>query len=722
MRTRQTAGAVTRPRVFRQLSVAAAALAVGVLGMAASAPALAVSHPRPQAGGPAQPRAGGTVGGAADYRRACALPTATRAECLMLIRTNVARHLQSAIRPDSAPTGVGYGPPSLQAAYKLPSATAGGGQTVAIVDAYDDPDAAADLAAYRAAWGLPACGAGCFSKVNENGAAAPLPPAAGASGWDGEESLDLDMVSAICPLCHILLVETSTPDIGDMGTGVNSAVTLGAKFVSNSYGTVDSTSDATYDADYYNHPGVAVTAAAGDHGYGLEYPAASRYVTAVGGTTLSPLLSNRGWTETAWSETGSGCSSFEAKPSWQTDPCSGRTDDDVSAVADPATGVAIYDTYSLGGWAEAGGTSVAAPIIAATYALAGTPAAGTYPASYLWAHPFSLYDITTGSDGTCNPSYLCTATSGYDGPTGWGTPNGTASFLSGQEWTPWLGEVEAPPPGIAAGSSPAVSSWGANRLDVFVRGADNAIWHVWWNGMTWSGWETQGTAGVAMSSPAAVSSGSDHIDLFAAGADGNLYQKTWNGVSWSLWKRPALPPPPGIAAGSSPAVSSWGANRLDVFVLGTDNAIWHASWNGTAWSSWDTEGNPGVAISSPAAVSWGTDHIDLFAAGADGKLYQRTWNGLFWSLWASPVSPPPAGIAAGSAPAVSSWATSRLDVFVRGTDNAIWHASSNGAGWSGWDSRGKTIVSSPAAVSWGLQRIDIFGVGTDGNLYHQYYG
>ncbi|HEY1616425.1 MAG TPA: hypothetical protein VGG25_02340 [Streptosporangiaceae bacterium] len=717
MRSRRAGGTVTRTRVFRQLSAVAAALAVGVLGMAASAPALAVSRPRPQAGGPAQPRAGGT----ADYRRACALPTARRAECLALIRTNVAQHLQSAVHPDSAPTGVGYGPASLQAAYKLPSATAGAGRTVAIVDAYDDPDAAADLATYRAAWGLPACGAGCFSKVNQNGAAAPLPAAAGTSGWDREESLDLDMVSAICPLCHILLVEANSPAITDLGTGVNSAVTLGAKYVSNSYGAVDSTSDATYDTDYYIHEGVAVTASAGDNGYGLEYPATSQWITAVGGTTLSPASNSRGWTETAWSGTGSGCSTVETKPSFETDPCTHRTDNDVSAVADPATGVAVYDSYSLGGWAEAGGTSVASPIIAATYALAGIPAANNFAVSYLWGHPFSLYDVTSGSDGTCNPSYLCTAEAGYDGPTGWGTPNGTASFVTGQEWTPWLGEVSAPAPwGITPGSAPAVASWAKNRLDTFVWGADNSIWHVWWNGMVWSGWESQGNPGVAIaSSPAAVSWGSSHIDLFAVGADGNLYQKTYNNA-WGNWASPVPPPPPGVAPGSSPAVSSWAANRLDVFVRGTDNAIWHVWWNGITWSNWESLG-PAI-VSSPAAVSWGFNHIDLFGIGTDGNLYQKTWNGNAWSNWVSPIAPPPPGIAAGSSPAVSTWTANHLDVFVRGTDNAIWHTQWNGSNWSSWDSRGKTIVSSPASVSWGVYRIDLFGLGTDGNLYHQYYG
>ena len=256
MRTRQTAGAVTRPRVFRQLSVAAAALAVGVLGMAASAPALAVSHPRPQAGGRAA-SAGGTVGGAADYRRACALPTATRAECLMLIRTNVARHLQSAIRPDSAPTGVGYGPASLQSAYKLPSRDRGRRPDGRDRRRLRRPERRGRPGRLPRPSGVcpPATAPRLLHEGQPERRGRPLPPAAGARGWATEESLDLDMVSAICPNCHILLVEANSRDIADLGTAVNAAVTLGAKFVSNSYGGSSHSGDATYDADVLQPPG-----------------------------------------------------------------------------------------------------------------------------------------------------------------------------------------------------------------------------------------------------------------------------------------------------------------------------------------------------------------------------------------------------------------------------------------------------------------------------------
>ncbi len=333
----------------------------------------------------------------------------------------------SAGRSASPNTPLGYGPTGLQKAYNLPSSR-GSGRTVAIVDAYNDPNAESDLATYRRAFSLPVCTTanGCFKKVNESGGTS-YPRS--DSSWAGEVSLDLDMVSAICPNCHILLVEASSSYLSDLGKSVNTAVSLGARFVSNSYGASESSSDTTYDTQYFKHPGVAITASTGDGGYATAYPAESRYVTAVGGTTLTPNSSARGFSEKVWNGTGSGCSAYDAKPSWQTDPsCSRRTGADVSAVADPDTGVAVYDTYQAGGWQVYGGTSASSPIVAATYALAGTPTSGTYPSSYPYAHTSALYDITSGNNGSCGSSYLCTAKVGYDGPTGFGTPNGITAF------------------------------------------------------------------------------------------------------------------------------------------------------------------------------------------------------------------------------------------------------------------------------------------------------
>ncbi|MFH8339738.1 peptidase S8 [Streptomyces sp. AM6-12] len=338
-----------------------------------------------------------------------------------------------------ATTPSGYGPSDLQSAYGLTSAAAskGAGETIAIVDAYNDPNAEADLAKYRSYYGLPACtkASGCFKQVSQTGSTTSLPTS--DSGWSEEISLDLDMASAICPNCNILLVEAKSATMANLGTAVNEAVSLGAKYVSNSYGGSESSSDTSYDSSYFKHPGVAITVSAGDEGYGAEYPAASQYVTAVGGTALTKSSTTRGWSESVWNTsstegTGSGCSAYDPKPSWQTDTgCAKRTVADVSAVADPATGVSVYDSYGVtAGFYTFGGTSASSPIIAAVYALAGTPSSGSYPAKFPYAKAgtSALNDVTSGSNGSCGGSYLCTARSGYDGPTGVGTPEGVSAF------------------------------------------------------------------------------------------------------------------------------------------------------------------------------------------------------------------------------------------------------------------------------------------------------
>ncbi|WP_042403978.1 putative Ig domain-containing protein [Streptacidiphilus carbonis] len=403
-------------------SLSAAALVGGVF--AAAAPA-----------GAATGQSGSSA--AVHVKHLCAGPAGVhQMACLALARTDVtqpAALTANAVSPLATPSG--YGPTDLKSAYALP-ANGGAGATVAIVDAQDDPNAESDLAAYRTQYGLSACTTanGCFKKVDQNGGT-NYPTA--DSGWAGEISLDLDMVSAVAPAAHIILVEATSANMSDLGTAVNEAVALGAKYVSNSYGGSEDSTDTSSDASYFNHPGVAITVSAGDSAYGAEYPAASKYVTSVGGTSLSTASNSRGWTESVWSTsstegTGSGCSAYDAKPTWQTDTgCSRRTIADVSAVADPATGVAVYDSYGASGWQVYGGTSASSPIIAGVYADAGTPAAGTVPAQYPYQHTSALNDVTSGSNGTCSPSYLCTAGAGYDGPTGLGTPNGLAAFTAG---------------------------------------------------------------------------------------------------------------------------------------------------------------------------------------------------------------------------------------------------------------------------------------------------
>ena len=328
----------------------------------------------------------------------------------------------------TAPSG--YGPADLRSAYGLATlATTGGvGQTIGIVDAYDNPNAEADLGVYRAQYGLPPCTTanGCFRKVNQKGVQGNYPIA--NAGWGQEIDLDIQMASAICPNCRILLVEASSASMANLGAAVNKAVALGATVVSNSYGAGEYLGETTDEGSYFNHPGIPITVSSGDNGYGVEFPAASRYVTAVGGTSLTRSTNARGWSEAAWAGAGSGCSKLVAKPAWQTDAkCTRRTVADVSAVANPSTGVAVYDSYGpkkSTGWLMFGGTSVASPVVAGVYALVGNAAAPSVP----YANPASLRDVTSGSNGSCSGSYLCTAVAGYDGPTGLGTPNGAGAF------------------------------------------------------------------------------------------------------------------------------------------------------------------------------------------------------------------------------------------------------------------------------------------------------
>jgi subtilase family serine protease len=356
------------------------------------------------------------------HKRVCGQPSAEHAACFAEVVTN-AQTAKPLAKP-RASTPSGLFPADLHSAYGLPS-TGGAGQTIAIVDAYDDPTAEADLGVYRSQFGLGSCTTanGCFRKVNQTGGTTP--PRTDA-GWAEEISLDVDMASAICPNCKILLVEATSASLADLGTAVNTAASLGATQISNSYGGGEFSTETSAES-YYNHPGVAITASSGDAGYGVEFPAASRYVTAVGGTTLTRSSTARGWSETAWAGAGSGCSLYVPKPAWQHDAgCARRTVADVSAVANPSTGVAVYDStryQGSSGWLVFGGTSVSAPIIAGVYALAGNQ-----PLSFTYANSASLFDVTSGSNGSCGGSYLCTALPGYDGPTGLGTPNGAGAF------------------------------------------------------------------------------------------------------------------------------------------------------------------------------------------------------------------------------------------------------------------------------------------------------
>jgi subtilase family serine protease len=380
-----------------------------------------------------------TAGGAANIHAAaqavCPGPPFETAGCHALVAVDAHGN------PDATTSPTGYGPSQFHTAYALPTTSAASAvQTIAIVDAYDDPTIRSDLTTYDRTYNvpdLPTCTsptqvAACFVKVNQYGQTSSLPVK--SSGWALEISLDVEIAHAICQNCKILLVEASSASYSNLATAVNRAALLGANAISNSYGGSESSGETSYDG-YYRHPGIAVLASSGDSGYGVQYPAASQYVVGVGGTTLKLTSTNTRYSETAWSGAGSGCSAFEPKPSWQTavTQCSRKAIADVSADADPSTGASVYDSTSYQGqvgWFRVGGTSLASPLVAAAYALSGryTTSTSQYAGAVPWSSASSLYDVKSGANGACSPALWCTATTGWDGPTGLGAPKGTDGF------------------------------------------------------------------------------------------------------------------------------------------------------------------------------------------------------------------------------------------------------------------------------------------------------
>jgi subtilase family serine protease len=347
------------------------------------------------------------------YVNACAQAPVGSARCLALVATLQGSNKPLIVHPHAHPTGGNppYGPSDFHNAYNLPN-NASGTPTVGIVDAYSNPNLASDLATYRSGYGLPACtvGSGCLKIVNQTGGS-KLPP--GNTGWGLEESLDVDMVSAICENCHILVVEATSPNNANLGIAVNEAVKLGAVSVSNSYGEGEFGNENKLCSKYYTHTHVAVTASTGDSGPGLSYPAICHSAIGVGGTTLTPT-----GVETAWSGSGGGCSAYVTKPAWQVSSltnCSKRAVADVSADADPNTGAYVYDTYGYGGGLQVGGTSESSPIIASVYALAGNVSSTKQPASLPWKNYSSGCLFKVGATQ-------------YAFQSGLGSPDGTSCF------------------------------------------------------------------------------------------------------------------------------------------------------------------------------------------------------------------------------------------------------------------------------------------------------
>lgn len=447
------------------------AVAASVPEVAASGPAVAAAAavPNPAPATRPVPATEKMSDGPVDYTSNCpAEPAPGTYTCFSLRRTGNFAHLAANVPPS------GFGPADLQSAYALPSSSAGAGQVVYVIDAFGYPDAAADLAHYRSTYQLPPLdcqgGHGCFKKLNQAGQTSPLPTY--DAGWAGETALDLAMVSAICPNCSITLIE-ATDNSNNLFTAVDRANRLGAKFVSMSWGGPETGQEGRFDSSYFGRTGVVYAASSGDGGYqeGSNYPSTSGNAVAVGGTTLAMQAgTTRGWSEFTWGNdiahgTGSGCSSDETKPAWQAiiaaSVCTRRAGNDVAAVADPNTGVAVYQTgpgLPTQGWSIVGGTSASAPIITSVYALAGAPRSADRPASYPYARSGSLNDINQGINGYCSPDLLCGAATGWDGPTGLGTPDGVAAFAPpAQAITVANPDNQASPVGVPVGLTVAAT-------------------------------------------------------------------------------------------------------------------------------------------------------------------------------------------------------------------------------------------------------------------------
>lgn len=380
-----------------------------------------------------------------------------------------------AVNSPSSPGFTGYLPADIEAAYGTTGTT--GTPLVAIVDPFDDPSAESDLAQYRSTFGLPACTTanGCFTKVDQSGGT-DYPPADASSSV--EISLDLDAVSAACPGCHILLVEATSSNSNDLFSSVAEAAKLGARYVSMSWGTSEGSviTDLgaaegaklvqAMDSEDLSASGVTYVAATGDDAYrydatteplgGLSYPASSPDVVAAGGVALDRDPTTDVFSDTAWSwdpstigcmytqpfsdsnrcaGAGSGCSMLEPAQTWQQSTADlaavcpgGRAGADVSADADPNTGLLIDDDGQAG---EVGGTSLAAPLITALYAASGETAGSVGGAvqSLAYAGSSGMTDVTTGSTGDCGNA-LCVSGLGWDGPTGLGTPTSPASLFT----------------------------------------------------------------------------------------------------------------------------------------------------------------------------------------------------------------------------------------------------------------------------------------------------
>jgi hypothetical protein len=513
--------------------------------------------------------------------------------------------------PNLTGSGVegGYSPSDLASAYGIPSG--GSGQTVAIVDAYDDPSAESDLATYRSQYGLPACttGNGCFRKINQTGGTA-YP--AGEPGWGVEISLDVDMVSAACPACHILLVEATDNHFANLDAAENQAVAQGATEVSNSWGSLQFPEETSLDPNF-NHPGIPTTFSAGDHGYEVEYPAAAPTVIAVGGTTLVRASNARGWAETAWGGTGSGCSSYESKPIWQHDSgCTHRTSTDTSAVADPETPLSIYDSYSRAGWILEGGTSAASPIVASIMALANqftrslTGGFGLYVNS-LENGTGALDDVVSGSNGSCGGTYLCTAGTGYDGPTGLGSPYGAPSAAS-----------VATPSALHTGGT--IESYGRDPNNHLVETSYVPSTN------SWTHYDITASTGSGVRSDPTVVEAGGTIEVYARDPSNHLVETVYS-PSTNSWSSYDISASTGSLVAGTPSVVETGG-ALEVYARDPSNHLIETVYTPTTnkWASYDLTASTKSQVAGDPRVLLTSGTIEVYARDPSNHLVETVYS------------------------------------------------------------------------------------------------
>jgi hypothetical protein len=542
----------------------------------------------------------------------CPAATAETAQCMSF-------EITGAVSFEAGGEKGGLDPENLRSAYKLPE-SGGSGQTVAIVDAYNDPDAESNLKTYRSHYGLPECTTtnGCFKKVNQKGETTSYPE--NNSSWSSEISLDLDMVSAVCSECHILLIEANSSLLTDLEAAENEAATLKVTEISDSWDALEHSSE-TSENSAFEHSGIPIVVASGDNCYINEceggstpnFPAVAPSVIAVGGTELTKTATGRGWSESTWYEehreigTGSGCSLYESKPSWETgSACSKRTDNDVSAVAACKTPLSIYDSYEREGWWLECGTSASAPIVAGIEALSSPEARKKGPELFweIGAHG-GLFDVTEGSnysvlDGSCK-SYLCEAEIGYDGPTGNGTPHG--AFMA---------------PKIAEETSPAtvINPSNSEQWVIYVNPEHEIAY--WRNGTPTDGWGNGVIGGSVKggTSPTALINSSGDVSVYYVNTSGEI-------ASWTLsegkWVARTLGGK--VASNSNPcAVTNPSTNYQYVVYVNSSNEIADFIYNGSSWTGPSTVGGKVKSDTSPTATVWSSGNLFMYYVNTSGEI------------------------------------------------------------------------------------------------------